>query len=171
MICLRGACSWFRMSSMTAVLYALTLLAFSWITPIPVLAAPEVIIGYANISARVSPLWIAQEKGFFAKYGVAVQPVYMPGSPVMIASLSTGQIQLANSGGTAALGAAAGGLDLKPRSMLGQPSRLNCRFGQKMGCRGASSPRRKTACRRIVSAPRPRKCRLLDETVQLLIKS
>jgi hypothetical protein len=31
----------------------------------------------------------------------------------MIASLSTGQIHLANSGGTAALGAAAGGLDLK----------------------------------------------------------
>ena len=98
---------------MTTVLYALTLLVFSWIKPIPVLAAPEVIIGYANISARVSPLWIAQERGFFAKYGVAVQPVYMPGSPVMIASLSTGQIQLANSGGTAALGAAAGGLDLK----------------------------------------------------------
>src|SRR5262249_62211768 len=57
--------------------------------------------------------WIAQEKGFFSKYGVAVQPVYMPGSPVMIASLSTGQIQLANSGGTAALGAAAGGVGLE----------------------------------------------------------
>jgi ABC-type nitrate/sulfonate/bicarbonate transport system substrate-binding protein len=98
---------------MTKILCALALLIFSWTTPLPLLAAPEVVIGYANISARVSPLWIAQEKGFFAKYGVAVQPVYMPGSPVMIASLSTGQIQLANSGGTAALGAAAGGLDLK----------------------------------------------------------
>jgi ABC-type nitrate/sulfonate/bicarbonate transport system substrate-binding protein len=101
------------MKSMTKILCALALLIFSWTTPLPVLAAPEVVIGYANISARVSPLWIAQEKGFFAKYGVAVQPVYMPGSPVLIASLSTGQIQLANSGGTAALGAAAGGLDLK----------------------------------------------------------
>lgn len=37
----------------------------------------------------------------------------MPGSPVMIASLSTGQIHLANRGGTAAPRAAAGGLDLK----------------------------------------------------------
>ena len=96
---------------MTRIFPALAILIFSWITP-PQLFA-EVIIGYANISARVSPLWIAQDKGFFAKYGVAVQPGYMPGSPVMIASLSTGQIQLANSGGTAALGAAAGGLDLK----------------------------------------------------------
>ena len=76
-------------------------------------AAPEVVIGYANISARVSPLWIAQEKGLFAKYGVTVQQVYMPGSPVMIASMSSGQVHLANSGGTAALGAAAGGLDLR----------------------------------------------------------
>jgi len=96
---------------MTRIFPALAILIFSWITPLELFA--EVIIGYANISARVSPLWIAQDKGFFAKYGVAVQPVYMPGSPVMIASLSTGQIQLANSGGTAALGAAAGGLDLK----------------------------------------------------------
>ena len=99
------------MHSMTRIFPALAILIFFWITPLQLFA--EVIIGYANISARVSPLWIAQDKGFFAKYGVAVQPVYMPGSPVMIASLSTGQIQLANSGGTAALGAAAGGLDLK----------------------------------------------------------
>ena len=97
---------------MTKILSTLLLVLFS-ITPLPLLAAPEVVVGYANMSARVSPLWIAQEKGFFSKYGVSVQPVYMPGSPVMIASLSTGQIQLANSGGTAALGAAAGGLDLK----------------------------------------------------------
>ena len=95
------------------LVFALVLSILSNILPRPILAAPEVVIAYANISARVSPLWIAQEKGFFAKYGVNVQLVYMPGSPVMIATLSTGQIQLANSGGTAALGAAAGGLDLK----------------------------------------------------------
>ena len=83
------------------------------LTPGLLIAASEVVIAYANISARVSPLWIAQEKGFFAKYGVNVQQVYMPGSPVMIASMAGGQVQIANSGGTAALGAAAGGLDLR----------------------------------------------------------
>src|SRR5438874_214912 len=77
------------------------------------IAASEVVIGYANISARVSPLWIAQEKGFFTKFGVNVQQVYMPGSPVMIASMASGHVHLANTGGTAALGAAAGGLDLR----------------------------------------------------------
>ena len=83
------------------------------LTPGLLIAASEVVIAYANISARVSPLWIAQEKGFFAKYGVNVQQIYMPGSPVMIASMAGGQVQIANSGGTAALGAAAGGLDLR----------------------------------------------------------
>ena len=83
------------------------------LTPALLFAASEVVIGYANISARVSPLWIAQEKGFFTKFGVNVQQVYMPGSPVMIASMASGQVHLANSGGTAALGAAAGGLDLR----------------------------------------------------------
>ena len=88
-------------------------LVLKTLVPSPLLAAAEVVIGYANISARVSPLWIAQEKGMFAKYGVNVQQVYMPGSPVMIASMSSGQVHLANSGGTAALGAAAGGVDLR----------------------------------------------------------
>ena len=109
MICFGTTPALVWMHSMTRIFSALTFLILSWTTPL----LAEVVIGYANISARVSRLWIAQDKGFFAKYGVAVQPVYMPGSPVMIASLSTGQIQLANSGGTAALGAAAGGLDLK----------------------------------------------------------
>src|SRR5439155_4723809 len=76
-------------------------------------AASQVVIGYANINARVSPLWIAKEKGFFAKFGVNVQQIYMPGSPVMIANIASGQVHLANTGGTAALSAAAGGLDLR----------------------------------------------------------
>jgi len=83
------------------------------LTPELLMAASDVVIAYANISARVSPLWIAQEKGFFAKYGVNVQQVYMPGSPVMIAGMTSGQVHLGNSGGTAALGAAAGGVDLR----------------------------------------------------------
>ena len=94
-------------------LFVLILTAGVLVLPGLLPAAPEIVIGYANISARVSPLWIAQEKGLFAKYGVNVQQVYMPGSPVMIASMSSGQVHLANSGGTAALGAAAGGLDLR----------------------------------------------------------
>ena len=81
--------------------------------PTAVRAAQEVTLGYANISARVSPLWIAREKGFFSKYGVQLQAVYLPGAPALFATLATGQIQIANSGGSTALGAVAGGLDLR----------------------------------------------------------
>src|SRR4026209_2314691 len=83
------------------------------LAPELLIAASEVVIGYANISARVSPLWIAQEKGFFTKFGVNVQQVYMPGSPVMIASMASGQVHLANSGGNAALGGAGPGVGLR----------------------------------------------------------
>src|ERR1700752_5439281 len=90
------------------------------LAPALLFAASEVVLGYANISARVSPLWIAQEKGFFGKFGMNVQQVYMPGSPVMIASMASGQVHRANSGGTAALGAAARGLD--PRVIRAFPN-------------------------------------------------
>src|SRR5438093_3224614 len=83
------------------------------LTPGLLFAASEVVIGYANISARVSPLWIADKRRFLARSDVTAHQVYVPGSPVMIASMASGQAHLANTGGTAALGAAAGGLDLR----------------------------------------------------------
>jgi len=60
---------------------AVTFILSVVLTPGLLVAASEVVIGYANISARVSPLWIAQEKGFFDKYGVNVEQVYMPAHP------------------------------------------------------------------------------------------
>jgi NitT/TauT family transport system substrate-binding protein len=104
---------WRWLIMMKKIALTVTLLLGILLAPRLLFAASEVVVAYANISARVSPLWIAQEKGFFTKYGVNVQEVYMPGSPVMIASMASGQVHIANSGGTAALGAAAGGLDLR----------------------------------------------------------
>ena len=69
---------------------SVTLILSVVLIPALLIAASEVVIGYANISARVSPLWIAQEKGFFTKFGMNVQQIYMPGSPVMIASMASG---------------------------------------------------------------------------------
>ncbi|MBM4264152.1 MAG: hypothetical protein FJ145_22355 [Deltaproteobacteria bacterium] len=83
------------------------------VVPSPVRAAQEVTLGYANISARVSPLWIAREKGFFTKHGVPLQAVFLPHASALFATLAAGQVQVANSGGSTALGAVAGGLDLK----------------------------------------------------------
>ncbi|HEY7322388.1 MAG TPA: ABC transporter substrate-binding protein [Candidatus Binatia bacterium] len=76
-------------------------------------ARPKVVIGYASMSSVVTTLWVAQEKGFFAKNNIDVQTVFIPGSPTLVASLNTGDVQFGYTGGTATLGAAVGGLDLR----------------------------------------------------------
>ncbi|HUK40867.1 MAG TPA: ABC transporter substrate-binding protein [Candidatus Acidoferrales bacterium] len=76
-------------------------------------ARTKVVIGYASMSSVVTTLWVAQEKGFFAKNGIDVQTIFIPGSPTLIATLNTGDVQFGYTGGTATLGAAVGGLDIK----------------------------------------------------------
>jgi ABC-type nitrate/sulfonate/bicarbonate transport system substrate-binding protein len=74
---------------------------------------PKIVIGYASMSSVATTLWVAHEKGFFAKNGLDVQTIFIPGSPTLIATLNTGDVHLGYTGGTATLGAAVGGLDLK----------------------------------------------------------
>ena len=33
-------------------------------------AKPKVVIAHAAMNFRVTPLWVAQDQGFFAKYGI-----------------------------------------------------------------------------------------------------
>ena len=65
------------------------------------------------MSSVATTLWVAQEKGFFAKNGLDVQTIFIPGSPTLIATINTGDVHRAYTGGTATLGAAVGGLDMK----------------------------------------------------------
>ena len=39
------------------------------------------VVGYATYTARIAPLWLAQEQGFFTKYGIDVDPVFIRGAP------------------------------------------------------------------------------------------
>ncbi len=73
----------------------------------------KIVVGFASMSSVVTSLWVAQERGFFARNGLDVQLVFIPGSPTLIASINTGDIHLASTGGTATLGAVVGGLDMK----------------------------------------------------------
>ncbi|HEX2385159.1 MAG TPA: ABC transporter substrate-binding protein [Candidatus Binatia bacterium] len=73
----------------------------------------KVTIGYASMSSVATTLWAAQEKGFFAKNGIDAAAIFIPGSPTLIATLNSGDVQFGYTGGTATLGAAVGGLDLK----------------------------------------------------------
>ena len=73
----------------------------------------KIIIGYASMSSVATTLWVAQDRGFFTKNNIDVQTVFIPGSPTLVASLNTGDLQFGYTGGTSTLGAAVGGLDVK----------------------------------------------------------
>src|SRR5262245_66628764 len=40
----------------------------------------KVVVGYAAMNGRVAPLWIADEQGFLAKYGLQADQVYVRGA-------------------------------------------------------------------------------------------
>lgn len=73
----------------------------------------KVVIAYTAMSAISTPAWLAQEQGFFAKYGIDAEVLYIRTTPIMISGLASREIDIGLAGGSLALGAAAGGLDLK----------------------------------------------------------
>jgi len=76
-------------------------------------APARTIIAHAAVNARVLPLWAAKEQGFFSKYGVPSEMIFIRQAPTLVAALTSGDIQIGYTGGTAVLGAAASGSDLK----------------------------------------------------------
>ena len=76
-------------------------------------APAKIVIAYAAMNARLVPLWAALEQGFFNKYSVDAQLVFVRGAPTLNSAMLSGDIQLGYTGGTAVLGAAVGGADLK----------------------------------------------------------
>ena len=78
----------------------------------------KMVIGFAAMNARVIPLWAAKEEGFFAKNDVDAEPIFVRGAPTLNAALLSGDIQAGYTGGTAVMGAAVGGADLKILAVL-----------------------------------------------------
>src|SRR5262245_33523191 len=77
-------------------------------------AAPaKYVVGYASHTARVLPLWLAGEQGFYLKNGIDIDPVFIRGAPTLVAGLAAGSIALGRTGGPATLGAVSAGHDFK----------------------------------------------------------
>jgi NitT/TauT family transport system substrate-binding protein len=76
-------------------------------------APDKVAIGHVLLNARAAPLWIAKEQGFFPKHGINAEVILVRGSPILAAAMSSGYIEFGFTGGTAVMGAAVGGADLK----------------------------------------------------------
>ena len=69
-------------------------------------------VGYSNIAGAELPLWVATDEGYFAKHGLKVTPQLVSGGANTVAALLSGQVQIADAGGSEALSAVANGADL-----------------------------------------------------------
>lgn len=73
----------------------------------------KLVVGYAAVTARIMPLWIAQEQGYFAKYGIDTEPVLIRGGTTLVTGLAAGDVQIGRTAGAAVLSAVSAGHDLK----------------------------------------------------------
>jgi ABC-type nitrate/sulfonate/bicarbonate transport system substrate-binding protein len=112
--------------SVKMTLASLLLVVFALATKDALLAASsEVIITHASMSTSAIPLWVAQRQNFFAKYGVKSKVVWVRGNPAQIATLASGDTQIAYGGATTALAAAVGGKELKMIASLSSRENLD----------------------------------------------
>src|SRR5262249_13758368 len=73
----------------------------------------KVVIASAAVTARIMPLLIAQDQGFFAKYGLDSQPVLVRGATPLVTGLAAGDVQIGRTAGAGILSAVAGGHDFR----------------------------------------------------------
>lgn len=85
----------------------------------------EIVVTHASMSTTAIPLWVAQRQNLFAKYGLKSKVVWVRGNPAQIATLASGDTQIAYGGATTAIAAAVGGKDLKILASLSSRENLD----------------------------------------------
>ena len=73
----------------------------------------KLIIAHAANNPRVAPLWITDEQGFFTKYGIKAEVIFIRNSALSIAALYARSIDISQAGGISVLGVGDKGPDLK----------------------------------------------------------
>ncbi len=58
------------------------------------LGAEKVRVGYSAISAAMAPLWAAQEKGLFKKYGLETELIYLAGGSQVVLAMEADSVQV-----------------------------------------------------------------------------
>ena len=84
----------------------------------PAGAQTKLTIGYAAVSPRTTPLYLAQEQGIFGKYGLDPKIVLVRAAATLVATLVSGEMDVGYTGGTSVLGAAGQGSYLKILSSI-----------------------------------------------------
>ena len=81
-------------------------------TGLGILRAQTLKVPYVSLSPTAGPLWIAYEAGFFKRNNLGVELLYIPGGSVIIQSIMSGDVKVANMAPPSAIGAWAKGADL-----------------------------------------------------------
>jgi NitT/TauT family transport system substrate-binding protein len=92
---------------------ALVALALLSCVPPRASAAAKLTIAHPTINPRIAPLWIADEKGYFRKYGIEATILFVRNAPLMIAAMKAGTIPIAYGGGSGIVGASASEIDMR----------------------------------------------------------
>ena len=69
-------------------------------------------LSYSSADATNSIYFVALERGLYKKYGLDAELIFIPSTPISVASLIAGDIKIANASGSAIASAAAGGVGL-----------------------------------------------------------
>jgi NitT/TauT family transport system substrate-binding protein len=87
--------------------------SFTILAPNANLSAQEKLtVSYSSVDAPSANWYIAQEKGFYKKYGMDVESVFIPASSTNVAVLVAGQIKFGNGTGGVIASAAVSGANL-----------------------------------------------------------
>src|SRR5512146_3030611 len=68
-------------------------------------------LGYSAISGSFAPLWVAFDQGLFTKHGLDLKMDYIQGNRVMMAALTTNEVQLYQGGAEGLIRLVSGGGD------------------------------------------------------------
>jgi ABC-type nitrate/sulfonate/bicarbonate transport system substrate-binding protein len=79
----------------------------------PLSAADKIRVGFSAISMANAPVWIAEEKGLFKKYGIETEPIVIGGGATRsVSAVIAGDLQFGSTGGGAVVSAVFSGSDI-----------------------------------------------------------
>jgi ABC-type nitrate/sulfonate/bicarbonate transport system substrate-binding protein len=82
---------WIDMANPLASIFALLFILFSAVS---VSAQDRVRVGWAAMTASHTPLWVAQDRGFLAKQGLAVESIFFGAGPPAMQALVAGDLDI-----------------------------------------------------------------------------
>lgn len=101
------------MSKAAKLLLAVVFMVGSALPPAASFAAEKLLIVHSALNLLTSPVWMAKERGYYAKYGLDVETVYIPSGTLGMQSLLGGETKILVADGSSAINARLRGAPVK----------------------------------------------------------